>query len=286
MKKILVILLVFGALFNSSKAQGVYDDFVYTRQNVQERKVVPWPYLREADVFWAKRITRIIDTREKQNKPMQWPKNPLNLIFYNAISEGKLTAYRNDSFSSQYTIEQYQNFFSQPKPVKRLIDPNGDPEDPTNFTIDTIQIKLIPSDVIKFKVLEDWIFDKKESRMFVRIIGIAPMVSPQVEGADIGLQEWGYLKYHKDANDFDKSDIREILVNMEVFNRGNDAARVTYDDWFEQRLFSSYIIKEANQYDNNINETAEFKDNGVAALLQSEKIKNDLFEREHDVWEY
>jgi DUF971 family protein len=71
-----------------------------------------------------------------------------------------------------------------------------------------------------------------------------------------------------------------------VFNRQNDAARLTFDDWFEQRMFSSYITKESNQYDNRIKDYEEFKDNKVAALLESEKIKNTLFEMEHDVWEY
>jgi hypothetical protein len=75
-------------LANIAEAQGVYDDFIYTRQAVQERKVVPWPYLREADVFWAKRVTRIIDVREKQNQCMNWPKNPLSLVLYNAVKEG------------------------------------------------------------------------------------------------------------------------------------------------------------------------------------------------------
>ncbi len=284
MKKIVFVLLLIGALYHTSDAQGVYDDFIYTRQAVQERKVIPWPYLREADVFWVKRITRIIDTREKQNRPMQWAKNPLNLILYKAITEGKIIAYINDSFTSQYTVEQYQKFFSYPKPVKNLIDPNGDPEDPTNFTMDTIQIKLTSADVVRYKILEDWIFDKKESRMFVRIIGIAPVVAPLIEGADIGLQDWGYLKYHEDQNN--EFDCRELFVNMEVFNRQNDAARITYDDWFEQRLFSSYIIKEANQEDMAINGFAEFKDSPVAAMLEGERIKNDLFEREHDLWEF
>lgn len=277
-----VALLVSGML----SAQGVYDDFVYTRQAVTERKVVPWPFLREADVMYAKRIWRIIDTREKANVPMTWPKNPLNLIFYNAIVGNKLIAYKNDSLSSQYTVEDYTNFFSQKKPEKKLIDPNGDPEDPGNFYMDTILIKLQASDVKKFKVVEDWIFDKKESKMYVRIIAIAPLVSPQVEGADVGEQEWGWLKYHRDEKDPDKMDVRELMVNMEIFNRQNDAARLTYDDWFEQRLFSSYIVKQANQDDNYIKSYSEFGNNGVAALLEAERIKNELFEKEHDLWEY
>jgi hypothetical protein len=75
-------------------------------------------------------------------------------------------------------------------------------------------------------------------------------------------------------------------VNYEVFNRQNDAARLTYDDWFEQRLFSSYIIKQSNEHDNKIKEYDEFKDNGVAALLEADRIKQELFEKEHDLWEY
>lgn len=285
MKKIIVLFALCFSL-TESFAQGVYDDFIYTRQAVTERKVVPWPYLREADVMWAKRIWRVIDTREKQNQPMVWPKNPLYILLYNAVLNGDLTPYKNDSLSSSYTLEEYTNYFAQKKPQKVLLDPNGDPDDPLNVRIDSIDIRLRPEDVKKYKVVEDWLFDKKESRMYVRIIAIAPIVSPQIEGAEIGDQEWGWLKYHKDPSDSDKRDIREVMVNQEVFNRSNDAARLTYDDWFEQRMFSSYIVKEANQYDLYVNQFAEFKDNGVAALLESERIKNELFEKEHDLWEY
>jgi hypothetical protein len=51
-------------------------------------------------------------------------------------------------------------------------------------------------------------------------------------------------------------------------------------------MFSSYIVKEANQYDNFIKDYEEFKDNGLAALLDAERIKQELFEFEHDLWEY
>lgn len=286
MKNRIIFFFLLNCLVLPSFAQGVYDDFIYTRQAVTERKVIPWPYLREADVMFAKRVWRIIDTREKANQPMVWPNNPLNLIFYNAVMDGKLTAYKNDSLSSVFTTEEYKEYFKDKKPDKKLIDPNGDPEDPTNFYMDTINIILEPSNVQKFKVVEDWIFDKKESRMYVRIIAIAPVVKPNVGGVDLGEVEWGWLKYHRDSNDPDKLDVRELLVNMEVFNRQNDAARLTFDDWFEMRMFSSYITKEANQYDLPINSFAEFKDDGTAALLESDRIKQDLFEKEHDLWEY
>ena len=279
---ILTILLSTAPLF----AQGVYDDFIYTRQAVTERKVVDWPYLREADVLWAKRVWRIVDTRQKQNQPMKWPKNPLKIILYNAILSEKLTAYKNDSLTSILSPTEFKNFMAEKKPVTRFKDPNGDPDDPNNIIIDSVDVSLNPEDIQKYKIVEDWIFDKKESRMYVRIIAIAPMIAPQKEGVELGEMEWCWLKYHKDVSDADVADVRSVLVNMEVFNRQNDAARLTYDDWFEQRLFTSYIVKEANPYDMAINGFADFKDNGEAALLEAERIKNELFEKEHDLREY
>lgn len=285
MKNIIVLVGILASALTSF-GQGVYDDFIYTRQAVTERKVVDWPYLREADVMWAKRVWRIVDTREKQNQPMKWPKNPLNIIIYNAILSGKLTAYINDSLNSYRSPEEFKNFMAEKKPVTSFIDPNGDPDDPNNIRIDSVDVSLTATDIQKYKIVEDWLFDKKESRMYVRIIAIAPIIAPQKEGVEIGEVEWAWLKYHKDPSDEDVADIRSVMVNMEVFNRQNDAARLTYDDWFEQRMFNSYIVKEANPYDMSIKEFGEFKDDGVSALLESERIKQELFEKEHDLWEY
>lgn len=285
MKKALLICTLFFALYSNknAKAQGVYDDFIYTRQAVQERKVVPWPYLREADVFYAKRITRIIDVREKQNQPMQWPKNPLSLIIYNAVKGGKLIPYKNDSLTSAMTVEEFLGLGSDTSVQETPIDP----DDPEITRTDTVVSIFDPEiGIKKYRVLEDWIFDKKESRMYVRIISIAPQYNRRALGVELGWSDMCVLKYHRDPSDPDQADVREVLVNLEVFNRKNDAARITFDDWFEQRMFSSYITKESNQYDYNIKEFADFKDNGVAALLESENIKMELFEMEHDLWEY
>jgi gliding motility associated protien GldN len=137
----------------------------------------------------------------------------------------------------------------------------------------------------KFRIVEDWLFDKKHSQMYVRIVSIAPRYNVRIKGVDLGEQDLCVLKYHaKDGSG--EADLRHLLVNYEIFNRQNDAARLTYDDWFENRLFTSYIVKEANQQDMYIKEYDAFKDNGVAALLEGERIKQELFEKEHDYWEY
>ena len=76
---------------------------------------------------------------------------------------------------------------------------------------------------------------------------------------------------------------REILINAEVFNLvKNDAERRTYDDIFWKRMFSSTIIKESNPADRKVNEYMI----GLDGLLEAERIKTEIFNIEHDLWEY
>src|ERR1043166_2943471 len=235
MKKIGLVIALFG-LLATSKGQGVYDDFIYTRQAVQERKVITWPYLREADVMYAKRIHRVIDIREKQNQPMAWPSNPLSVIVYNSVLNGKLIPYINDSLTSQYSPEEFARRGTDTSYVETPIDPT----DPTITKTDTIPNPFHPEErIFKYRVVEDWIFDKKHSVFFARIIAIAPQFKMKFAGQELPESDLCVLKYHaKDGSG--ENDLRHLLVNFEVFNRQNDAARLTYDDWFEQRLFSSY----------------------------------------------
>jgi len=82
-------------------------------------------------------------------------------------------------------------------------------------------------------------------------------------------------------------DLRPWLAKSEVYNRYNDAARISWDDVFNHyRLFDSYIVKTTDWDDQYIANKSEFRQDGLAALLQGEKIKNDLFMFEHDLWEY
>jgi hypothetical protein len=67
-----------------------------------------------------------------------------------------------------------------------------------------------------------------------------------------------------------------------VFNRNNGAQRRTYDELFWKRAFGSYVVKEENVYDREIADYAS----GMDALLEAERIKNELFEFEHSLWEF
>jgi gliding motility associated protien GldN len=75
---------------------------------------------------------------------------------------------------------------------------------------------------------------------------------------------------------------REVFAKAEVYNTKNDAERRTLDDVFWKRMFSSYIHKESNVYDRYVNTYAS----GIDALLESDRIKNDIFVYEHDLWHF
>jgi hypothetical protein len=64
----------------------------------------------------------------------------------------------------------------------------------------------------------------------------------------------------------------------------NNSQPITFDDLFQKRLFASYVIKEENVYDRKIEDY--FPAGDFRAILESERIKNDLFTFEHDLWHY
>ena len=47
-------------------------------------------------------------------------------------------------------------------------------------------------------------------------------------------------------------------------------------------MFSSTIVKESTVYDRNVSDFMV----GLDALLEAERIKEELFNFEHDLWEY
>jgi gliding motility associated protien GldN len=278
MNKIAILFSVL--LFSTLNAQVDYSDYItsgehtsYVKVAVKERPVISYPGMREADVKFSRRVIRCIDGRQKINKQLEWPRNPLNRFLYTELSLGNIIAYRNDSLQSSYTTEDF---------VKRggsemALWVQDDPDDPEFGHDSIITIPYKWEDIHKYWVMEDWIFDYKYSVFKPRIIAIAPIFAPTIAGLTVPDQPLCWIKM---------DEIRPMLVGLEMFNRYNDAARLNYDDFFQMRIFDSYIVYESNVFDNFINKFNEYADDGVGALLKSDEIKNDLFIFEHDLWQY
>jgi gliding motility associated protien GldN len=279
MKKVLLLLSV---IFLSQCLFAQVPDGPYEKEHVPSRKPVPYPFLRESDVMWSKKIVRNLPLREKMNHPLYYPTEQLgsrmsltNLLMYGITNEG-LTAYDamiDDKFTVPLTKTQIsENFGAGIDTVTIYNELTGMDE------YSVIEKEPNYSEVKQYLMNEEWVFDNQRSIMEVRIIGLTA-IREYYREEDVDQEE--VLKKKAFMVYFPES--RRLLANHEVFNNKNDAERRTFDDIFFKRVFSSFISQESNVFDNRgINQYRL----GLQALLEAEKVKYWISNFEHDLWEF
>ncbi len=271
----LLSMIIAGQTFS----QTVLDN-PYVKENTPKRTSINYTPLREADVTWEKRVWRIIDLREKTNQPFYYPEMPrggrkaLFDVLKEGIFAGRLNTFSSlsDDFGVPLTFSEAKNVLTktEEKLIERL-DGSGI-YDTTKTTTE-----IGSNEIIQYMVKEDWFFDKQRSVMDVRIMGICPMKEERTEEGEFKGYKPLFWIYFPEA--------RQLFANAEVFNRRNDQERRTYEDVFWKRMFSSFIYKESNVYDRAI---PEYKGPGFTAdgLLESDKIKDEMVNWEHDLWHF
>jgi hypothetical protein len=76
---------------------------------------------------------------------------------------------------------------------------------------------------------------------------------------------------------------RDVLVQTKVANfTKNNAQERSFLGILEKRMFGSRILQESNIMNRSIPDYMI----GLDALLESERIKEEIFNIEHDMWEY
>jgi gliding motility associated protien GldN len=253
----------------SAPLDGPIDDIVHKRI-LDERRVLAYDNVREGDIFWEKRLWRVIDVREKMNLPFMYPEMPFVKILLDAATKGDIPVYStiDDKFSKRLTPEEVSSMTSQVDTV-RVIDPQTYEE-----KIKVIRNDINPEDIKRFRVKEVWFFDKESSTLQVRILGIAPLRDVKDDAGNFKYEQPMFWVYYPEC--------RQMLSHYKVFNPGNDASAYTWEDLFEMRYFSSYIYKQSNVEDRRLQEYLS----GVDLLLEGEKIKQEIFNFEHDLWSY
>jgi gliding motility associated protien GldN len=281
----LIIYFVAGlmliVLFQSKQTDAQIVNGAYKTNDIYQKKPIPLPSVREADVFWSKMIWRIIDMREKMNHTLYYPTEEIggrtNLIslLLEGIKNGQITPYDarlDDDFKVPMTFEQVQDAFGAESKTEQVIDfDTGERKDMI------IEGEIRPNEVKQYMIKEEWYFDKQTSTLNVRIIGICPIrefVRENDESNQIQRQKvfWVYFP-----------EVRNLLATSLVLNPYNQAQSMSFDELFIKRFFNSYVVKESNVF-NNRDISAYLS--GKEAMLESKRIEKEIFNFEQDLWEY
>jgi len=236
---------------------------------------IPYGYVDDRDILWSKVVWEFIDLNQKINLPYYFPIDTTNLsldrrsLFHTilkGIKQGKIKeAYSDSFFTSKITKEEI---------AQRLVNVREE----NGFT-DTFRIQT--EDVAGYMIKGIWYFDKRQGELKYRLLALAPM------GKDVqtlGVQDIEDEELYELFWVFFPS-IRDVLHDAKVFNPKNAAQPISFDHLLNARRFSSTIIREQNVFGNRAIEDY-VRGNSLFQLLEADKIKEDIRNREMDMWNY
>jgi len=258
---------------------------------------------RADDVVWSRIVYRIIDLRDKQNFQIYFPTRPndeykslFRLMLDAVASKGKkpLTAYMRSEreikplFEDEYILkgQSLSNVFAfsddsteiKINPEKNIIQFDSLSN---QSNVDNTYYKDYIKNQYKFLIQEIILFDKHTSRVYSKIMAIAPL--------------YGANPYNKEKTDtwkyFQQSilcwfvfdELRPYLAKQYVIPNGNETQRLTYDEFFTQKLYSSYILGDGNMLNRMLLQYVQDPDK---IRKEQKRIETEILNAEQDLWEY
>lgn len=256
-------------------------------------KPLAYAYIDDRDIFWSKVVWEYIDLNERLNLPFYYPSDTMNIssdrrslydTLLRGIKQGKITEVYDDSyFNNKLTFEEIKSKLVRVDTIpegKEILyaNPRADISQYIDkYTIDSQSIEA-------FMVKGVWYIDTRQGEMKYRLLGIAP-IAPDVQligRSDVGASSLEeklplFWVFYPNA--------REVMHEMKVFNPNNAAFPISFDHLLNAHRFSSLIYKEENVYGDR--EVKSYvKGNALFQVLESEKLKEDIRNKELDIWNY
>lgn len=249
--------------------------------------------VHEDYMMYKRRVWRRMDLREKQNKPFFAASNEITRIIIDAVNDGRLYPYKNDSLKERMSKEQFLENLKTPDSEIGLTEE----EQALGFGEDTgsgwgddawgdtgaaetqpAVNYFFPNEITLLNIVEDVYFDRIRSRQYYDIQAVE-MVIP-ANKIPTGLERKVATFRYKDLEKLFRSMPGEAIW----FNPQNGAQHRNLADAFLLRLFSARIIKVENPDNQQIVDI--YGGDPKRGLYASQEMEHRLMEYEHNLWEY
>ena len=249
-------------------------------------KPLEYGYVDDRDVMMGRTVWEIIDLSERINFPLYFPIDTANIgpdrrslydVLTKAIRSGEISEVYSDSYFN--TKKSFQDI----KASLTRIDTTDAGREQINAGQQispeyVVRQDLTSQDVTQYKIKGYWYFDKRQSELKYRLLGICP-VTPDVY--TMNSEEKDYIELFWVF--FPAS--RDVLHEAKSFNDKNSAMPISFDQILNSRRFNSVIYQEENVYgDRDI--ASYMKDNAQNQLLEAERVKEKIRDFEQDMWNY
>jgi len=245
-------------------------------------------YVDDRDILWSKIVWEYVDLNEKINLPFYYPIDTNNIssnrrslydTLLRGVKSGEIIDVYDDSyFENKLTFNDIEARLSRIDTSDAGIEMLNAGEEITDEFID--RRDLTSGDITGLKIKGMWYFDKRQGELKYRLLGIAP-VAPDVnfidqDGGEEDAVELFWVWY---------PGAREITHEMKVFNQKNSSYPISYDHLLNARRFVASIYREENIYGNR--DVSEYiKGNALFQVLEADRLKDNIRNKELDMWNY
>ncbi|RKN83405.1 gliding motility protein GldN [Ulvibacterium marinum] len=247
-------------------------------------------YVDDRDILWSKTVWEVIDLDERVNFPLYYPIDTVDIgadrrslydVLMKNIKSGKLQdVYVDSYFTEKRTMGDLRATLQKVDTTDYGYEQlNAGEELSQEFVI---RRDLTAADIEEYRIKGIWYFDKRQGELKYRLLGLAP-VAPDVNFIDDQSMDPGDAKVELFWVWYPGA--RQILHDAKVFNQRNSAQPISFDMLLNARRFNGVIYREDNVHgDREINDY--ISENALFQLLEANRIKEVIRDREQDMWAY
>lgn len=251
---------------------------------------LPYGYVDDRDILWSKTVWEVVDLDERVNFPLYYPTDTVGIgadrrslyhVLMKAIKSGELTdVYVDSYFTEKRSLDQLSATLKKVDTTDLGYEQLNAGEQVSEEFIN--RRDLDAADIEEYRIKGIWYFDKRQGELKYRLLGIAP-VAPDVNFIDDESMDPNQNKVELFWVWYPGA--REILHKAKVFNQSNSAQPISFDMLLNARRFNGTIYKEDNVHGDREIDAYVF-DNALFQLLEANRIKENIRDREQDMWAY